>query len=81
MKFERHDRVKHLKTGRSYMVLACPSHGVRIEATGKPGYLYQEFWTADGACIWARDAEEMEDGRFELERKTTHGAHGRFPDA
>ena len=80
MNFERHDRIKHVTTGRSYMVLAGPVHGVRIEATGNPGYLYQEYWVDGAACIWACDAEEMEDGRFDLDRKTTHGAHGRFPE-
>jgi hypothetical protein len=87
MKFDRHDRVKHVRTGRSYMVLACPAHGVRLESTGEPGYLYQEFWTADGAhirarsaSIWARSASEMEDGRFVLEFRSAHGAHGRFPE-
>ncbi len=76
--FKRHDLVRHGKNGTVYVILATPEHGVRIEATGLLGYLYQEFDTSAGCSIWARDAVEMQDGRFVLEGNVPKGADGRF---
>lgn len=49
---------RHVKTGKVYAVIGrC-----RLEATNRPGVLYTR---PEDGTVWARDADEFLDGRFE----------------
>lgn len=62
LQFQTHQFVKHVKTGKVYKILYCPSDGARLEAGNVPAYIYK----GHKYDIWARAADEMEDGRFVL---------------
>lgn len=65
--FSEGDTVKHCKTGHLYVILLDRSAKVVIENNGKPAYAYRRKGGRPGSsAMWIRDADEMEDGRFEL---------------
>jgi hypothetical protein len=59
-KFDEGSLVKHVKTGNEYRIIEGPDT-CRLESTNKPAYAYRD----DAGILWVRDAEEMEDGRFQ----------------
>lgn len=70
--FKRHDLVEHLKTGFLYIIVLGPEEGIVLEATNEPAYVYKSLFYK--SALWVRSAKEMQDGRFVLRERTTHGA-------
>lgn len=63
-KFNRHDIVRHVKTGNLYYIVATPDT-CRIEADNSEAYAYEELAGQDKK-LWVRPKSEMEDGRFKI---------------
>lgn len=61
-KFNRHDIVRHVKTGNLYYIVATPDTCC-IEADNSEAYAYEELAGQDKK-LWVRPKPEMEDGRF-----------------
>jgi hypothetical protein len=62
MKFQKGQKVRHVKSGHIYFIHITPDK-LRIEASGEPAYAYGAGTIGDA---WVRSQSEMEDGRFEL---------------
>ncbi len=59
--FELGDFVKHLKTGRVYIIVGLPDENDILEYCNLPFYKYNEI---DSPKMWNRAQTVMEDGRF-----------------
>lgn len=75
--FRRHDRIRSRITGKSYMVVYDPTHGIIQQG---PVYLLHEFWSPKNEGLFILPAHEVESGDFDIEVTTTHGAAGRIGD-
>lgn len=73
-KFMTGQRVRHVKTGKEYIVRATPDEA-RIEKGWEPCYVYGD----SEIPFIARPKEEMEDGRFELLSASDWRQMRRFP--
>ena len=59
--FERHQKIRHVKTGKVYVILTTPIEGSYLE------YCNETYYTYVGGIprtMWLRRTSEMEDGRF-----------------
>ena len=65
MKFTVNQKVRHLRTGTLYIIIATPEQ-VRYEPLRQRCYAYIPSLVATGYRIWVRPEIEMEDGRFIL---------------